>query len=210
MHALFPGEALSWGHVNLEAAARRLGRLDEGPLPIPEQQALVAKELKRIGVDAGYGGWLENRNTLWRDTYLQEEEKWVHLGVDFYVPQGTLVASPFAARVIYVGEDPDTDGGWGTRILLQPRGQEPLMILGHLQWPSVEAGCVVQAGQQLGTVGEPARNGGWFPHLHVQAVSGPLAGAPMATLLEIDGYGKLADLNKLALQFPDPLPWLMR
>ena len=134
--------------------------------------------------DYSFGGYMEDRTHLWRDSYLTKDHrpnphnpksglKTVHLGIDFNVPCGTLVHSPVAGEVIDVFVDKDTEGGWGGRVAVKLDSWkmygETALVLGHLAHnglPSV--GDKIAVGDSLGFVARYPENGDWYPHLHVQ------------------------------------------
>ena len=80
------------------------------------------------------------------------------------------------------------------------------MLLGHLAHAGLPPpGARIARGTAVGVIGTPAENGGWYPHLHLQALSDAaweaVEHAPDALL---DGYGyRDADLRRL---FPNPAP----
>lgn len=44
---------------------------------------------------------------------------------------------------------------------------------------ALASGGQVERGQVVGSVGDPTQNGGWFPHLHLQAMTtAPSLGSP--------------------------------
>jgi murein DD-endopeptidase MepM/ murein hydrolase activator NlpD len=68
---------------------------------------------------------------------------------------------------------------WGNVVVIEhqlPDGKYATTIYGHLANDRlVEAGDVVQAGQQVGTVGATRVNGGYKPHLHLGVRDGRMA-----------------------------------
>jgi murein DD-endopeptidase MepM/ murein hydrolase activator NlpD len=98
-------------------------------------------------------------------------------------------------------------GGWGGWFVLRadvPEGGAQYVLLGHLAHAGLpEPGERIARGTRVGAVGTSAENGGWYPHLHVQALSGEaweaVQRAPDALL---DGYGYPDP--RLTRWFPDP------
>jgi murein DD-endopeptidase MepM/ murein hydrolase activator NlpD len=148
---------------------------------------------RRYHADFSYGGWFEDRSTLWRGHYMARGSIY-HLGIDFNVPENSRVHSPTVGKVAQVLHDTDLNGGWGGRLIieLKPRFR---LVLAHLGKVYVRDGEKVRPGQLLGSIGGPANNGNWYPpHLHVQLVRGSFG--------KIDGYGGISSHNQR--KFPDP------
>ncbi len=181
-----------------------------------------------FGCDFSYGGYSEDRTYLWRNSYLTREGhtdphgqrigfKTKHLGIDFNVPAGTVVHSPRAGRVIDVFADPDTEIGWGGRVIVEyaRRAHESwCLVFGHLSHNGLpQVGDEVAGGDVLGVVGDYPDNGNLFHHLHVQQLNLPHEGVTRgfgnrhSLLNDLDGYGYL-DVDYL-LTYPDPTPLLM-
>lgn len=162
------------------------------------------------GVDWSYGGYLENRQHLWRESYLKAKGTYLHLGVDFNVPQGTRVAVVEEALVMLVDEDRDFDGGWGPRVFLKPstaRRLKIVQIFAHLQAVRVQPGDRLSPGTVFAEVGGPPHNGNWHPHLHIQSVREPLFQEILLEhFSELDGYGHPDERSKLRREYPDPVP----
>ncbi len=84
---------------------------------------------------------------------------------------------------------------WGNRVVIEhrfPGGEHFTTIYGHLGVDrQVEAGDVVQAGQQIGTIGRKhfRVNGGYDPHVHFAVREGRLA-EPGCTLMTLYLGGK--------------------
>jgi len=175
--------------------------------------AFVDQLHKRMGVSASFGGYLEDRAFLWQGTYLGGSEKTIHLGVDFNVPHGVVVTTPFSGTVVRRDNDHPERWGWGPRIFLESisKGSDSseirsIFIFAHLSAISVDVGDTLACGARIGIVGEPPSNGDWFPHLHVQQVRGDLFDYYLQTeIWNLDGYGARETIDQLRLDFPDPL-----
>jgi murein DD-endopeptidase MepM/ murein hydrolase activator NlpD len=168
---------------------------------------------QRRGLDASFGGYLEDRAFLWQGTYLGGTERALHLGIDFNVPPGATVTTPYVGTVVLVDDDTPERCGWGPRVFLardelQPAGDlvRYVYIFAHLANIQVVVGDTCNSGSIIGTVGAPPHNGNWYPHLHVQKVLGTVferyAGSNLRLL---DGYGLRSEVDTLPLDFPDPL-----
>ena len=181
------------------------------PFLVPARKERLSARVKKIlSADILYGGYLEDRSFLWRGSYM-EPSKFLHLGLDFVAPAGTMVCIDQLARLVQVYQDPPGDTeGWGTRLLFQLIKEPRIhLVYGHLR-PNALLHNVedyFQPGQHIGDLGDPTENGGWSAHLHVQAIRGSIEeflDDPAA----LDGYGELDQLEALAYRFPDPLQWL--
>ncbi len=138
-----------------------------------------------------YGGYLEDRSDLWAGHY-QQPGCVFHLGMDFNVPYRALVSMPANGRLVLAEDDPDTNGGWGGRSIFKIN--DAWVIFGHMYRLHGLVGQDFDAGEPIGLVAPPEKNGGWFPHLHVQVMTKYDRAA--------DGYSRLyAGIEK---DFPDP------
>jgi len=184
---------------------------DMNPLLDADTCQKFVEELNRgLGLDFSYGGYLEDRSTLWRGSYLDADERYIHLGVDFNVPAGTSVAVPRPCSVIRVDNDYPERHGWGTRVFLQEPGAEVVLLFAHLdQKIEVVVGDRLEAGSIPAKVGVPPYNGDWFPHLHVQVIEGRHYEKLLENdLRELDGYGRVQDIEVLKKNFRDPMGFL--
>ncbi len=174
-------------------------------------QQMVDEAHRREGAAWSYGGYLENRRRLWRGSYLERTGSFIHLGVDFTVPQGTPWVAGYPAGVVVVDDDHDRDGGWGQRIILRPDlpGTDVLLIFAHLQEIRFKPGDRIPAGTVVAEVGGPPDNGNWHPHLHVQAIRRACFEEILVNrFATLDGYGHPDDLALIGESFPDPLPFV--
>lgn len=48
-------------------------------------QQMVESVHKKYGVDFSYGGWMEDRSFLWRKSYLETRQTFIHLGSDLLI-----------------------------------------------------------------------------------------------------------------------------
>ncbi len=119
-----------------------------------------------------YGGWMENRSFMWSGTYMDKDRKYIHLGVDIAVNKGNLVTLPFDAKVIDLLFDEDTSVGWGTRVIVKPKGNFTSYILfAHLADEiNFKLGSELKKGSTIGKIGSWPKNGNVFEHLHLQAI----------------------------------------
>ena len=147
-----------------------------------------------------YGGYGENRADLWKGTYLDNGEKYIHLGVDINVVSGTSIVSPFdSVEIVDIFADTDTEVGWGGRLILKLNDRFPFIVLGHLNpftMPIVTG--IYPRGTLLGTVGPLPINGNVFHHLHLQLTTN-------SDFSSLDGYGTQKDLLSNPCPFTTPI-----
>ncbi len=205
----FPA-AKVWHHVPLNecAIADSFGNPDWGkrrqlnPLLDPAYCAKwVARQAGCKSVDYTYGGYLEDRSFLWRGSYLTAKTGFTHLGVDVNVPAGTPIHCPVPFRIVQALIDPDQDGGWGGMVVVELK-RGGIVVFAHLALPAVlrMGGSWLPADEPLGWVAPSDRNGGWFPHLHLQGLKS------LDLLNGLDGYGP--PRRKNAELYPEPLALL--
>jgi murein DD-endopeptidase MepM/ murein hydrolase activator NlpD len=204
------------GEVNLNNSAiewvQRSSPSRESPLVVPEVTQKMIDDLHaRREVKWSYGGYLEDRSTLLKGTYLDDTGGYIHLGVDVNVAPGTTVAAPYDATVVNVFDDTPTASGWGPRLILRPEDTSlAYLILGHLTPFTLKPSERVKAGQILAEIAPPPRNGNWFPHLHIQQIARhSVAQHEQDNYESLDGYGHPRDLEILQETYPDPT-WLVR
>jgi hypothetical protein len=186
------------------------GPLEPNPLLHPEACAQMAEfyEKQAEGFSGfTYGGYLENRSVLWRGSYMEADQRFIHLGVDFNVPQDTLIAADSEAEVIWIDNDYPEEHGWGTRVMLYLKKENIILIYGHVTIDGLPVGKILKKGEVFARIAPPATNGGWFPHLHVQAMT-LAAFEAFKQGKEIDGYGRVGEFEELKRDFPDPMPFV--
>jgi len=103
------------------------------------------------------------------------EDRTVHLGMDLFTDPGTPVCVPLDGIIeAFASNGAELDYGH-VIIVKHPiiDGHCFYTLYGHLGNESLEglqAGQPVKKGQQIATIGTPAVNGGWSPHLHFQII----------------------------------------
>jgi len=195
LHSIFPHipkfkeiNLNEWLHTN--CAAR------------PESPEAYQQQIDRLNKDYGvptYGGWMEYREWMWSDSYMSHHKKYVHLGLDVYLPQKTPVRLPFDSTVIDVFYHEDDDVGWGGRITVQREKNKAAVVLGHLGMELPAKGSVIRANETLGHIATWPINGNVFEHLHIQIIRAELL--PSMNWELLDGYG----YYEQAEDFPNPL-----
>jgi len=96
----------------------------------------------------------------------------IHVGVDLGAPAGTPFYAFMPGTIFCLGIN-EAPGDYGPTLITEHvLDGGPLWALhGHLSVHSLEGkhpGQAVQAGEELGWIGEERENGGWPPHLHFQ------------------------------------------
>ena len=106
-------------------------------------------------ISTGFGVRRYYNNVFAQDYY--------HKGVDYAGGYGSVVVAPAAGRVRLVGKE---DAGFHVHgnVVGIDHGQGVLSIFMHLQDIDVTEGTMVEAGQQIGTIGSTGASTG--PHLH--------------------------------------------
>ena len=188
---IFPN-VKKWVEIDLEKESRNTGFLLNNP-KICQKWVEILHLVNDC--DGSFGGYLENRENLWEGTYLPHGKR-LHLGVDINVPVYSPVLSPINGEVVEIIHDLDFDGGWGECLIIQSNVK---VIFAHMQEVDAYIGKKIKTGDVLGLVGRPERNGGWYPHLHLQVIPRHIS------LSEIDGYGDLRELDSLKKIFPNPI-----
>lgn len=113
-----------------------------------------------------YGGWMENRAPLFDDRHVPEAN--LHLGLDFWLPEGTPILCPAAGTVLLSRPTNTEVGGWGNRLDILIKNH--VWIFGHLKATNLPKGTEIKANQQIAELGSREENGGWLPHLHLQTM----------------------------------------
>lgn len=209
-----------FGLLDLNERARTLNTgMNGNPYLNPRKCAQMVSDFhQELGIKWSFGGYLEDRSILWRDSYLETTKKFLHLGIDVNLPAGTPVASATPLEVIITDDDHDLDGGWGPRIIAIPEDDPSrLVIFAHLADVSVAPGDQIPSGVPFAVVGAAPLNGNWYPHYHIQQLNTEkIPGLIFDTtqkrivrgLDEIDGYGRQEDYHLLAQQYEDPIDFI--
>lgn len=140
----------------------------------------IRKALADAGTDVALGRYSEPRPIYTDEAFGSPapngNRRTVHLGIDVFAPAGTPVATPLDATV----HDVDVCEGhldYGGVVVLRhelPDGTAFGTLYGHLDPASLEQltpGQKLAAGDTFAELGEEQVNGGWPPHLHLQALA---------------------------------------
>ena len=203
----------TFGYVNLDLEARQWAkekklRIEPNPFLDPEMCDQMIKDVhQKYNLDFSYGGWMEDRSFLWKGSYLDQYNTYIHLGMDINVSAQTEVASLFDGEVILVDDDFPEQGGWGPRIIIKNITESIYLLYAHLDRDiKVRAGDLVKKDQIIAKVGKAPQNGNWFQHLHVQLITEEYWKEMQKDGLfsELDGYGTAEDVEINKQRFPDP------
>ena len=155
-------------YMDLSSSNREFDGLSE-----VELDRAILDKLASAGAVAGVGGYLENRS-VYKDTELfqGDGERCIHIGVDVFMPAGTVVYAPLAGEVQSFANR-QVSGDYGPVIILRHRLDdfEFHSLYGHLSESSLDGltdGQTFSAGEKLAEIGPRPVNGNWSPHLHFQ------------------------------------------
>jgi murein DD-endopeptidase MepM/ murein hydrolase activator NlpD len=169
----------------------------------------------RLGIDASFGGYLEDRSFLWQGTYLGGSGHELHLGIDCNVPADCPVSVPFNGVVLACDDDTPEPWGWGPRVFIETLEPDAAGVhryvyaFAHLAEISVHPGHILAPNTTIAVVGAAPTNGGWFPHLHVQKMRGQVYDHYRSIGIEkLDGYGATHAIEQNMRDFPDPFSFL--
>lgn len=104
------------------------------------------------------------------------EHRTIHIGLDLFAEAGTPVHAPFDG-VVHAADTQLQPLDYGGVIVLRhvtETGDEFFTLFGHLSHASAAAlrvGQRVTRDERIATLGIPAENGGWTPHLHLQIIT---------------------------------------
>jgi 4-aminobutyrate aminotransferase-like enzyme/Ser/Thr protein kinase RdoA (MazF antagonist) len=105
-----------------------------------------------------------------------EERRTIHIGLDLFDEAGTPVYAPIAGTV-HAFADNHAPLDYGPLIILRHEtddGTEFFTLYGHLSRESLEGlriGKAIARGDRIATMGTPAVNVGWTPHVHLQVIT---------------------------------------
>lgn len=127
----------------------------------------------KLGGKMGFGGYLEHRviyESYENFATASADFRNIHLGMDFWTGEGTPIFAPLEGEVQSFQVNQGA-GNYGPTIILYHPAEKIYSLYGHVSMTDLvplEKGLHIAAGQLLCHLGNPAENGGWPPHLHVQ------------------------------------------
>lgn len=192
-------------HIDLSTSNREFDGLSQ-----VEWDRAIDNKIFAAGAVAAVGGYLEQRS-VYADTpnFKGDEDRNVHIGVDVFMPAGTLVYAPIAGEVCCFANRQGV-GDYGPVIILRHEldGTVFHSLYGHLTEVSLDGlsrGMTVAAGAPIARIGDRPRNGDWPPHLHFQLI-GDLQGLDD----NYPGVAHAADLDFYRHNCPDPGALIVR
>lgn len=160
------------------------------------------------GARYGIGGYGEHRGMYATSVVFdagnnEEEPRRLHVGLDIWGNAGTVVMAPLSG-VVHSFAINDSAGDYGGTIILKHDldGIPFYSLYGHLSHQSVrtlQKGQAVRKGEAFASLGIPAENGQWPPHLHFQLIKdiGEADG-------DYPGVCKFSERAKWLANCPDP------
>ena len=152
-------------------------------------EAWVKKELAAAGATIGVGRYSEARFLYDAPGFASEgndgpDSRTIHLGLDLFAPAGTPVRAPLPGTVVSVADNA-LPLDYGPTVILRhgPSDDDSAAgnpddgfhtLYGHLDKATLDhlaPGDQVAAGDVIGRLGDAGVNGGWPPHLHLQAIA---------------------------------------
>lgn len=200
-------------YVNLDAWYCRWALKNYGQLPLtspvyerPTECARMVEDCcAHYDVEWTFGGYMEHRGNVLAGSYLAPEKKFIHLGVDLNVRAGTGVYADRRLKVIGVERDP-SKGGWGTRLMARVVGFGLTAIYAHIRLLKPYAvGDIIDVNERFAVADGSATNGDWYPHVHVQVLTGEGEEYYLKHPDQLDGYCSPCDLVRVQRLHADPL-----
>src|SRR5262249_13392969 len=150
---------------------------DERENAEPRLTPRIFAAMRDAGVRAGVGRYDEPRLLYTSPAFAgatpADERRTIHIGLDLFAEAGTPGFAPLAGTV-HAFADNAAPCDYGPVLVLRHEtdGGTPFFTLyGHLSrssLPPLRLGQRVERGAQIATLGTPAENGEWTPHLHLQ------------------------------------------
>lgn len=167
----------AYGELDLSVTNKSLHKLYLSD-PLVQQEYINQIADKKNAVVL-YGGYLEKRNLYKHSSYfntnIQQNDRNVHLGVDFWCPTGSPVVAPLNGK-IHSFNNNTNEGDYGPTIILEHTVGNTVFytLYGHLSLKSIaniEIGETILKGQVFAYLGDSSINGGYAPHLHFQVIN---------------------------------------
>lgn len=139
-------------------------------------EVYINETLKKSGRLWGYGGWGENRFLYESSPLFKDGDGYrsIHLGIDIWLPAGTPLYIPLKGKV-HSFQDNNHYLDYGPTIITEHTIDDTtfFILYGHLSrssLPGLQVNQSLRAGQQIATIGDPAENVGWPPHVHLEFI----------------------------------------
>lgn len=183
----------------------------DDPMHFDAEQAAerIRREMRTANTELAIGRYGEPRPIYSGDAFGDDlpngNRRTVHLGIDVFAPAGTEVLSPLPG-VVHDVEVCEGHLDYGGLVILRHQLADGTVfgtLYGHLDPDSLADLCPgqqVDAGKPFAQLGNPAVNGGWPPHLHLQVLA-----ADPRDLPEVPrGVADPDDLAAHLQVYPDP------
>jgi murein DD-endopeptidase MepM/ murein hydrolase activator NlpD len=118
----------------------------------------------------------ENREFMFTELghdQMVSQQRFMHLGLDIWVPVNTPIYAPLTGEVV-LSEYESGEGNYGGLVIMKHKFNDLVIyaVYGHLakdQLPAVNT--VIATGEKIGLIGEMDSNGGYFYHTHLQVLT---------------------------------------
>ena len=168
-----------------------------GSIGVDDLAREVFRRMEEAGAEAGIGLYDEARQVYTAGQFTLDsdempERRTIHLGMDVFLPAGSPVFAPMEGKV-HSFRNNTQPLDYGPCIILEHAAEERegtvepegttgtagsaptfYTLYGHLSVESLTGlfeGKRIEKGERFATLGDPAVNGGWPPHLHFQVVT---------------------------------------
>jgi hypothetical protein len=171
----------------------------------------IAEYHQKNSLQWSWGGFFEDRTELWRGSYLSGDI--LHAGIDVNLPVRSQIYAPCAGKLLLVDDDEDPSGGWGLSVALEPDLQllsvPVILIFAHIDEIALCSGDRVEHAAPFARIASANVNGGWWPHLHIQAVEKSFyQREQMNAFPKLDGYFDRKQREVFEKVYLDPSPYL--
>lgn len=168
-------EASRFAAIDLSVSNRELANINSDYAEVFEEY--FENFLSKNNAEVAFGGYNEKRNLYKRSGIFNDpesEERNIHIGLDLWIKAGTPILAALDGKV-HSFKNNTAAGDYGPTIILEHTvdGIPFHTLYGHLSLESIdgiEIGAVYKKAQPLATLGNPAVNGGYAPHLHFQII----------------------------------------
>lgn len=197
-------QSKDYAQLNLHVDNQELYK-SKKPIRYPELERFIATEKIKHNVKFLYGGYLEHRGIYVSD-HFEKDERNIHLGVDIWATSGKAIFAPCDLRVHSTAYN-NNPLDYGHTIIFECLDESLYLLIGHLSAQSLEGkyeGRIFEKGTICAHIGQAKDNGGWVPHLHLQAIkniSNHWGDYP--------GVCHADDLEMYAKNCPDPTPFII-
>ncbi len=164
--------------LDLSVSSRWMGHQDDFE-DLPYFEFRIARLLEQNPDCIPSGGYCEPRSVYTSPEYDKmgnngKESRTTHIGVDFWLPEGTPVHTVLDGEVVVAFND-EGYKEYGGLVILKHKIQDFnfYTLYGHLSVESIlelKVGKKLKKGMCIGYLGNTKENGHWSPHLHFQVM----------------------------------------